>query len=69
MSCVCLIFNSYIKIKNTILTFKLTHIVDKDVTDMLCQADLCCYVFWLRNAPVIGNPNPNRVMLARRQKN
>jgi hypothetical protein len=33
---------------------KLTHIVDEDVADVLCQANLCCCIFWLRNPPVIG---------------
>jgi hypothetical protein len=35
---------------------KLTNVVDKDVADMMCQADLEKNIFWLRNLPVMVRP-------------
>ena len=35
---------------------KLTNVVDKDVADVMCQADLEKIIFWLRNPPVMVRP-------------
>jgi hypothetical protein len=35
---------------------KLTHVVDEDVADVMCQADLYQSIFWLRNPPVMVRP-------------
>jgi hypothetical protein len=35
---------------------KLTHVVDDDVADVMCQADLDQIIFWLRNPPVMVRP-------------
>jgi hypothetical protein len=32
---------------------KLTHVVDEDVPNVMCQADLYESIFWLRNPPVM----------------
>ena len=39
---------------------KLTNVVDEDVADVMCQADLDKIIFWLRNPPVIGGVRHGR---------
>ena len=52
---------------------KLTNVVDEDVADVMCQADLDKIIFWLRNPPVIGGIRHGRdvvmFLLAMEQKN